>query len=234
MAGVLCGWLLERARISGWAHEGLVSIAALAVPLLCYYGAVSLGGNGYIAAFVAGMAFASAQTSVEHVDVSLEMTDLISAFLGYAVWLLVGITAAAHLGSFLRWQTVVFAALSLTVLRMVPVELSLLGSRLRPQTVVFVAWFGPRGLASVVFALIAYESLGATDDVATVLSVITATVILSVIVHGVSATPLARRYGDWARRTRPEVESQPAAEPIPVRRAQRPQPSADTQAMTSP
>jgi NhaP-type Na+/H+ or K+/H+ antiporter len=222
LAGILCGWLLERARTSGWAQPGLVPIAALAVPLLCYYGAVSLGGNGYIAAFVAGTAFASAQSSVEHVNVSLEMTDLVSAFLGYAVWFLVGITAAGNLGSFLRWQTLLFAALSLTVLRMVPVALSLVGSRLRPQTVVFVGWFGPRGLASVVFALIAYESLGATTEVATALGVITTTVVLSVIVHGISAAPWARRYGEWAHRSRPEVESQHAAEPLPVRRSPRP------------
>ena len=222
LAGVLCGWLLEQARKSRWAQHDLLPIGALAIPLLCYFGAVTLGGNGYIAAFIAGTAFASAQTSVQQVNDNLEMTDLVSAFLGYAVWVLFGITAAAHLGSFLRWQTLLFAALSLTVLRMVPVALSLLGSGLRPQTVAFVGWFGPRGLASVVFALITFESLGATPQVTTVLGVITATVILSVIVHGITASPWARRYGDWTHQTKPKIETQHAAEPLPARRSQRP------------
>ena len=222
LAGVLCGWLLEQARKSCWAQHDLLPIGALAIPLLCYFGAVTLGGNGYIAAFIAGTAFASAQTSVQQVNDNLEMTDLVSAFLGYAVWVLFGITAAAHLGSFLHWQTLLFAALSLTVLRMVPVALSLLGSGLRPQTVAFVGWFGPRGLASVVFALITFESLGATPQVTTVLGVITATVILSVIVHGITASPWARRYGDWTHQTKPKIETQHAAEPLPARRSQRP------------
>ena len=85
LVGFLCGRLLERARRSGWAQDSLIPIAALAVPLLCYFGGVEPGGNGYIAAFVAGTAFASAQANVEHTHLSLEMTDQISAFLGYAV-----------------------------------------------------------------------------------------------------------------------------------------------------
>jgi len=219
VAGYLAGRLLQRMRSAGWAQEPLVPIAALAVPLLCYYGAVELHGNGYIAAFVAGTAFASAQANLEHMQGSLELTDLVSTFLGYAVWMLFGVTAAAHLEVLVRWQTLLFAALSLTALRMVPVALSLLGAGLRAPTVVFVGWFGPRGLASVVFALIAYESLDADPQVATVIGVIATTVTLSVIVHGVSAAPWARRYGAWAQRTHPEVESQGAVEPLPVRRS---------------
>ena len=127
LAGLLRGRLLERARRSGWAQDSLIPIAALAVPLLCYFGGVELGGNGYIAAFVAGTAFASAQANVEHTHLSLEMTDQISAFLGYAVWTLFGLTAGAHLEVLGRWQTLLFAVLSLTVLRMVPVAIALLG-----------------------------------------------------------------------------------------------------------
>ncbi len=104
----------------------------------------------------------------------------------------------------MRWQTLLFAVLSLTVLRMVPVALSLAGAGLRVPTVLFVGWFGPRGLASVVFALIAFESLDSDPAVATVIGVIAATITLSVVVHGISAAPWARRYGAWAQRTRPD------------------------------
>ena len=219
LAGFLCGRLLERARHSGWAQEPLVPVAALAVPMLCYYGAVELGGNGYIAAFVAGTAFASAQADVERTQASLELTDQVSALLGYAVWTLFGITISTHLDLLVRWQTLLFAVLSLTVLRMVPVALSLLGSGLRVPTVLFVGWFGPRGLASVVFALIAFESLGSDPDVTTVLGVIATTITLSVVFHGISAAPWARLYGAWAQRTEPEVETRGAVEPVPVRRS---------------
>ena len=219
-AGFVAGRLLERSRASGWAQESLIPVAALAVPLFCYFGGVEVGGNGYIAAFVAGTAFASAQTSVEQTHVSLALTDQVSAFLGYAVWMLFGlIAAAADLGQLVRWQTLVFAVLSLTALRMVPVALSLLGTGLGAQTVVFVGWFGPRGLASVVFALIAYESLDAESTVSTVIGVIAVTVTLSVLFHGVSAAPWARRYGAWVQRVQPTVETQGAVEPLPVRRS---------------
>lgn len=219
LAGFATGRLLGYARTAGWAQDALVPIAALAVPLLCYYGAVELGGNGYIAAFLAGTAFAGAQAGAEDTRVSLELTDLVSVFLGYAVWTLFGITAAANLRLLVDWQTVLFAVLSLTVLRMAPVALSLLGTGLRAQTVVFIGWFGPRGLASVVFALIAYESLSPDSGVATVIAVIATTVILSVVAHGISATPWARRYGAWVERARPTVETQGAAEPLLTRRS---------------
>ena len=221
LAGFLSGRLLERARHSGWTQESLVPIAALAVPLLCYYGAVELGGNGFIAAFVAGTAFASAQPDVARTHTTLELTDLVSVFLGFAVWMLFGVTAAANLELLVRWQTLLFAVLALTALRMVPVALCLVGSGLRAPTVVFIGWFGPRGLASVVFALIAFESLEDSTDVQTVIGVIATTIILSVVLHGITAAPWARLYGTWAQRTRPAVESEGAVEPTRVRRASR-------------
>jgi sodium/hydrogen antiporter len=218
LAGVLSGRLIQRARRSGWTQEPLVPFATLAVPLLCYFGAVELGGNGYIAAFVAGTAFASSQ-DIERTRASLELTDQVAALLGYAVWLLFGVIVATNLGPFVHWQTLFFAVLSLTVLRMVPVAISLLGSGLQAPTVLFIGWFGPRGLASVVFALIAFESLESDPDAMTVLAVIAMTIILSVVVHGISATPWARVYGAWAQRVQPEIETKRSVEPTPIHRS---------------
>jgi NhaP-type Na+/H+ or K+/H+ antiporter len=93
---------------------------------------------------------------------------------------------------------VVYAVLSLTVVRMLPVALASIGSGLDRDTVLFIGWFGPRGLASLVFALLALEELGA--DAEEVLTLIGLTVILSVVAHGVSASPLATRYGSAAKR----------------------------------
>jgi NhaP-type Na+/H+ or K+/H+ antiporter len=93
----------------------------------------------------------------------------------------------------LDWQLVLYAVLSLTVIRMVPVALALLGTGLDRATVGFLGWFGPRGLASVIFALLALEDLDAAAD--EVVAVIGLTVVLSVICHGFSAAPLSHRYG---------------------------------------
>jgi len=108
------------------------------------------------------------------------------------VWLAFGAVEVVPALQRLNWQTVVYAVLSLTVIRMVPVALSLVGSGLGRAAVAFVGWFGPRGLASVVFALIALEDLGQSTAAPAIIAV---TVLLSVLVHGATADPLARRYG---------------------------------------
>ena len=96
-----------------------------------------------------------------------------------------------------------FAVLALTVARMVPVAAALAGSRLHGWTVAFVGWFGPRGLASVVFGLIAYDALP-TAQANRVLGAVTVTITLSVVAHGISAAPLGRRYGRWAGTLAPD------------------------------
>jgi NhaP-type Na+/H+ or K+/H+ antiporter len=101
------------------------------------------------------------------------------------------------------WRDVAFALLALTAARMLPVAVASIGSGMDRATVAFVGWFGPRGLASVVFGLIAFDTL-APADARTVLAAVTVTVALSVLLHGVTARPLARRYGALAQRLHPE------------------------------
>ena len=109
------------------------------------------------------------------------------------VWLAFGAVAVVTAQQGLTWQTVLYAGLSLTLIRMAPVALSLAGAGLGRPAVAFVGWFGPRGLASVVFALLALDDLGKPASAA--VSVIALTVLLSVVAHGLTADPLARRYG---------------------------------------
>jgi len=213
-AGFLAGRLVEKARDLGWADRTLLPIATLAVPLLCYYGADALGGNGFIAAFVAGTSYAVGQVSVADLHDTVGLTGLASTFLGYAVWTVFGVVAFSDLHRLVTWQSLLYSVLSLSVLRMLPVALCLLGGGLRIQTVAFVGWFGPRGLASIIFALIAFESLQADPAVSTVLGVIATTIVLSVLAHGLTASPWSERYGAWARRTRPPLESTAAVEPL--------------------
>ena len=113
--------------------------------------------------------------------------------LSLVVWFLFGALALGPLEN-ASWREVVFAIVALTVVRMVPVALSLLGSGLDRATVAVVGWFGPRGLASVVFAILALDTLDARTG-SRVLAAIGCTVLLSVVLHGTSAAPIASRFG---------------------------------------
>ena len=181
------------------------TLGVLMIPLLAYGAALLLSGNGFVAAFISGTAFAGSAAWIHDEETALLGTEELSDLLGYAVWLVLGLVAVPLVWREAGWRELLFAVLALTLVRMLPVALSLIGTGLRPQTVAFIGWFGPRGLASVVFALIALESLEVDDDLRIVLATISLTVLLSVVAHGFSAQPLAdqvRRLGH-ARHARP-------------------------------
>lgn len=189
--GVGGGWLLRAAGRRGWTAEELAGVAVLALALVAYAAALTLGGNGFVAAFCGGIAFgALAGRSGPEQLVFLEQA---SGLVGLVVWLLFGAIAGPVMLDRIGPTTVLYAVLSLTLVRMVPVALASIGSSADRNTVLFIGWFGPRGLASLVFALLALESLGQEAEGAT--TVIGLTVFLSVLAHGVSAAPLAARYG---------------------------------------
>ena len=186
------GFLVKAARRRGWAEGGFAGSAILALAVCAYACALALHGNGFIAAFVGGLAFgAIGGRRGERLVPFVEETGSLVSLL---VWLAFGAVAVVPAVESLTWQTLVYALASLTVIRMVPVAVALTGERLGRAAIAFVGWFGPRGLASVVFALIALEDLG-QHAAGPAVSVITLTVLLSVIAHGATADPLARRYG---------------------------------------
>ena len=110
-------------------------------------------------------------------------------------------------------QPIVYAILSLTVIRMVPVAIALVGTHLRPATLAFMGWFGPRGLASVVFTLIAITEFEHSDAATTLVQTATWTILFSVVLHGVSASPVAARYGVSIAKAGDVPEKAPAGEP---------------------
>src|SRR4051812_41680920 len=189
--GAVGGRLLREARSRGWAAEELSGIAVLALAAAAYGAALAVHGNGFVAAFCGGLTFGA--TAGPRGPAELSFTEQAGELLGLLVWLAFGAIAVPVLLDRLSWATVLYAVLSLTVIRMVPVALATIGKTMDVRTVLFVGWFGPRGLASLVFALITLEQLGAGADEA--VAVITGTVLLSVIVHGLSAAPLATWYG---------------------------------------
>jgi NhaP-type Na+/H+ or K+/H+ antiporter len=189
-SGFAGGWLLRRTARLGWASSSFRPIAVLGVALFAYAVAVNADANGFVAAFVGGMAFGSVMDKGE--QEALELTTNAGGVGSIVVWFIFGaflIPVLEHSS----WSAVVYAVVSLTVVRMVPVALALLGTGLDRATVLVLGWFGPRGLASVVFALIALDGLDGKDG-RMVLGVISVVVLMSVIAHGVSARPVGSWY----------------------------------------
>ncbi len=179
----------------GWIAHGGKRIATLAIALGAFEGAVAVEGNGFIAAFVAGIAFGA----VLHADAAGteragELTELGGEIAALVVWFVFGAALLPIAFDHVGVDVVVYALLSLTLVRAVPVALSMIGSDLSRGDVAFVAWFGPRGLASVVFATLTVESLGSSLLVDEAVGVIAMTVAFSVVLHGATAGLAGRRY----------------------------------------
>ena len=168
-------------------------------------------GSGFIAAFVGGAVFGAVRREVGgEVNLFLEQAG---GLLGAVTFILFGAVMLVPMLDDLTVEIVLYALLSLTVVRMVPVALAMLGSGARRPTVAFLGWFGPRGLASIVFAVILVEDANLANE-SVLLNTIFLTIGLSVLLHGVTATPLAARYAAWfaahPRDDVPGFESAPA------------------------
>jgi NhaP-type Na+/H+ or K+/H+ antiporter len=195
VVGAAGGWLLMAADRREWASPASRQLAVLALAIGSYLVALAIGGNGFIAAFVGGFAFGVATR--QRAEDAVAFTEAQGSLLAIVVWTIFGITVGGSLiAGGLDLPAIAFALLSLTVVRMAPVALALQGCRFQPATLGFIGWFGPRGLASIVFLIIALEGLhGASQDTTVVVAAIGWTVLLSVVLHGITAVPLARRYG---------------------------------------
>ena len=171
-------------------------LALPALALLAWLVADEIGGSGFIAAFVAGLA--SGQIQTEREDRDLDFAADVGEVLSLTVFFVFG--SALVVGAFgdLTWEIALYAVLSLTLIRMVPVAISLIRTGLDRVSIAFIGWFGPRGLASIILVLVIVEEeaeLAGFDLLRTVMAV---TVTLSVFAHGISAGPLAKRYGRHA------------------------------------
>jgi NhaP-type Na+/H+ or K+/H+ antiporter len=186
--GLAGGVLLAWARRTGWGLPEFVPLAALGLAILAYSATLWAGGNGFVGAFVGGLAFGAARHEANDVALVANCGSLLSLI----VWLAFGSWVVPVL-EHAQWQVIVFAALALTVARMLPVALALLGTGLGSATIGIVGWFGPRGLATIVFALLAADALPSQQG-ELILSASAAVVLGSVVLHGVTAAPFARWY----------------------------------------
>jgi sodium/hydrogen antiporter len=207
--GVAVGWVGARALSActarGWVDEEWRRVPALGVAALGYAVTVSLDGSGFIAAWVAGLAFGVAwrrsaprpapdQGGPTGVAGLAEQAGTVFAAASFFVF---GAVLLGPALSAVGWRAVVYAVLSLTVVRMAPVAVALAGSRFHLPTVLYVGWFGPRGLASIVFALLLLEDGPAAAGA--VVDVVVITVGLSVVLHGATAAWGAGAYAAWHR-----------------------------------
>jgi sodium/hydrogen antiporter len=212
--GCAGGYLVKLASGRGWVAGSFAGSAVLALAVCAYACALALHGNGFIAAFTGGLAFRT--TGGQRGERLVPFVEETSALVSLLVWLAFGAVMVVPAFESLTWPDVAYAVLSLTLIRMVPVAVALAGTRLGRTTVAFIGWFGPRGLASVVFALLALEEIG-QRTAGSAIAVISFTVLLSVVAHGVTADPLARRYGP-SMPTDLAASDDPGITPLPERR----------------
>lgn len=193
--GLLGGWLLATARRAQWLAESFLQIAVVALPVFCLLFSEPLGASPFIAAFVAGLCV---QVPFKHAGRhSVEFTEGWGQIINLSVFFLFGMLVAG--GSGFGVTACIYALLSLTIVRMVPVALALTGSGLDRRTIVFMGWFGPRGLASIVLGLVYLEQERHLPGEHFTRSAVMATVFLSILAHGLTAAPgiraLNRRSG---------------------------------------
>lgn len=201
LAGSLVGWvggvLIDQSARRRWMNPVFQRLAAIALALLCYSLAEQLGGNGFIAAFFGGLML-GAQTHAVRERIQ-EFGEAEGQLLSLFVFLIFGMVMVPAVWEFWDTTAIIYASLSLTVIRMLPVALCLIGARMDLATVGFIGWFGPRGIASILYALILIGQIGSAGH-ERMLSVIGLTVLLSVFLHGLSAVPLSTWYGRYAAR----------------------------------
>jgi NhaP-type Na+/H+ or K+/H+ antiporter len=196
IAGITIGWLvakgLDFAENKNWVLESAQGAVFLATAFGCYLGAELIGGNGFIAAFVGGAVFGNTyQHDLHFISEFMEGTGQILTMIAFLVFGAIMLPdGLAHVTS----TALLIAILFLTIVRILPIWLSLLGTDLVSKEKLFLGWFGPRGLASILFTLIMMAEFEFPNE-EEFLACVSMTVFMSVILHGVTATLFANRIG---------------------------------------
>ncbi len=202
IVGSVGGRLLQVAADRRWADTSFVDLSALALAGFAYGAAELVGGSGFIAAFCGGLAMGHVAPSVcRKVH---EFGEAEGQLLALLVFLAVGAVMAPLVIEEIAWTTVFFAVMSLTVLRMIPAAISLVGTGLQIRTYAFIGWFGPRGTASIVFALLVIQDTRVPLR-HEIFIVVMSTVLMSVFAHGLTSVPAAKWYGSHTQATESAV-----------------------------
>jgi len=199
LVGITVGWIgghmIARATEKNWMTEEFQGVAAIALAVVAFAFAETVHGNGFIAAFVCGLTYGNL-----HVNYSKflhEFTETESQFLSYLTFFFFGALILPEALPHINIQMIGYALLSLTLVRMLPVAIAMIGTGYKLPEIGFMGWFGPRGLASLLFALLILEDLDVTQA-EFIQTIVAMTVLLSIILHGVTAAPISRVFGKWA------------------------------------
>ena len=190
--GLLGAWTLNLGRSRDWVDGAYAQLATFGLAIMALTIAISWGGNGFIAAFVAGLAFGAVADDAHHLG---EFTEDAAQLAAVVSFFLFGNILLGPAISQVTFAIIVCALAALTVARIIPVAISLIGSGAARETRLFVGWFGPRGLASILFGLLLLEEEITRGE--ELFAVVAWTVVLSVVLHGATAAWGARRYGQW-------------------------------------
>lgn len=187
--------LLKYARYRNWLTKTWTQIPIFALALSCFSVAQYFGGSGFIAAFSGGllMAFTDKDLSKEVKEEYLLTSEGAGDTLALITWVTFGAAVVGQAIGYFSWTILLYSFLSLTVIRMLPVFLCLTGSGIDTEGKLFIGWFGPRGLASIVFAVMVVNS-GLAHSGPLAMTVV-CTIVLSIVAHGITANPWAQAYG---------------------------------------
>lgn len=217
LVGIIIGYvgarLIDVAAERNWISEPFQGLAILSTAILAFAAAEAIGGNGFISAFAAGLVFgATVRHRCTFLFEFMESEGHLLTLLTFLVFGAIMIPDALH---HITWQTIALSLLFLTVVRMLPVALSLIGTGLSMRSVLFLGWFGPRGLASILFALLIVEKypVKGGDEI---LACVVVTVLLSIFLHGITAVPFSKFYGKFVR-TRGKSPEMLQVSEMPVR-----------------
>lgn len=183
---VLGAWLLKLSSGRGWISESWRQLPVVALSLACFAVAQQLGGSGFIACFSGGLLFGG--IAKKHKEAFLLAAEGTGDTLALITWVIFGSAVVGQAIGHFNWQVLLYAVLSLTIVRMLPVFLTLAGMKLRTDEKLFMGWFGPRGLASIVFAVIVMNAH--LPGGGTITMTVVCTIVLSIVGHGLSANPL--------------------------------------------
>ena len=194
----LGSWLLKQFNDRGWVTETWKQLPVIALAVACFALAQYIGGSGFIACFVGGLLFG--WIAKDHKHKLLFAAEGGADTLALITWVVFGSAVIGHTLHKFTWEPLIYAVLSLTVIRMLPVFLVLIGTQLRTDEKLFAGWFGPRGLATIVFVVIVMNANLPGGDTIALTAVYT--IVLSVVLHGISANPFVNALAERIERSK--------------------------------
>ena len=194
VVGIGSAWLLVRASKAGWVGSAWSNLAVIAIAIIAFVVANPNGGSGFIATFVAGLAFGAMTRG------KIKAPEVLAADTGLGLvqvsFLMFGAIVLLPALDNITWQVIVMVVLALTVARILPVAIAMIGTGLALPSILYMGWFGPRGLATVVYGALVVTG-SQLDGVSTITTVAMVTVGVSVFVHGMTAYAGSQKYADW-------------------------------------